>query len=75
MFKRSIWRVETIWVTFAQEEPMNHSTTQRNCCVLGRAMNLHNLPAYDPSQIEERPFVQLGLFVLSAAGFLLFFVV
>lgn len=53
---------------------MEITPPQGNCCVLGRAMNLHNLPQYDPAQIEERPAIQLGLLALSAVSFLVFFI-
>lgn len=48
---------------------------QRDCCVLGRAMNMHNQPGYDSKALEEKPLVQISLFALSAIGFFLFFVV
>jgi hypothetical protein len=57
-----------------KEIVMEITPPQGNCCVLGRAMNLHNLPQYDPAQIEERPAIQLGLLALSAVSFLVFFI-
>ncbi|MDA0238629.1 MAG: hypothetical protein O3A84_01200 [Proteobacteria bacterium] len=51
-----------------------NTPTQRDCCVLGRAMNMHNQPGRDPDAIEEKPIVQISLFALSALSFLIFFV-
>jgi len=38
-------------------------------CVLGRAMNLHNLQDRPEGLFVDKPVVQAGLFVLSAAAF------
>ena len=47
----------------------------RDCCVLGRAMNLHNQRCGTPDSFIERPVVQAALFVFSAISFFGLFVI
>ena len=48
--------------------------TQRAVCVLGRAMNLHNVPETGPDPILDRPAVQAALALFSGLSFFALFV-
>jgi hypothetical protein len=48
---------------------------QRAVCVLGRAMNLHNISELEPDAILDRPAVQAALALFSAASFFALFAI